>query len=197
MGRGLGLRGWGTVAGIVASVATVIALIVALVDGDPPPPAPPPSSTTTSSSDPERDDLAIRTVRNFYAGQWPELWQDLAPAEQDVVSERFYERCQSRLRTEELVSAQVEGTSSAPIHVPGIDARTATVVLVASETRDPDGTLTTAPDPVYMIEDSGSWQLLLNPAEEEAYERGRCPDYSALDEPTTSGGSLPPDHARS
>jgi hypothetical protein len=109
-----------------------------------------------------------RITTEFARGQSGRLWDELAPADQAIVSRARYTAC---LGNEgfNLKSVKVLDSYSEPVEVDGTSERSDAVSLqVTSDTGVTTATLHALPG-------AGGWHWILSPADRAAFVAGKCP----------------------
>ena len=114
------------------------------------------------------DAFVQRITTEFSRGQAGRLWDELAPADQAIVSRAKYAECQGN-EGFNLRSVKVLDTYSEPVEVDGTSEHSEAVTLrVTSDTR-----VTTAT--MHAIDIGGHWHWILSAADRAAYQKGKCP----------------------
>ena len=114
------------------------------------------------------DAFVQRITTEFSRGQAGRLWNDLAPADQAIVSRARYTQCQGN-QGFNLRSVKVLDHYSEPIEVDGASEHSeAVTVQVTSDTR-----VTTAT--MHAIDVGGRWRWILSAPDRADYRQGRCP----------------------
>ena len=109
-----------------------------------------------------------RITTEFSRGQAGRLWDELAPADQALVSRARYTNCEGN-QGFVLKNIKVLDTYSEPVEVDGTSEPSDAVSLqVTSDTGVTTATLHAVPI-------KGSWRWILSPADRAAYAHGKCP----------------------
>ena len=189
--KGLGLAGWGTVAGILASVATVAAFVVGLGGGGDDTQSSS-ASTTTSAEDPVKA-LARESLEDFHSADYAAYWELFHPGIQEqVIPEDKFVECQTQAGAPAgLKSLQYRGLGGVDVDMEGVSATHAKLVLFKATLITPNGTVT-APENV-TVDDSSPEPYLLPPTYEyDAYIAGKCPPVQNVEEPGPPGDDVTP-----
>ena len=114
------------------------------------------------------DAFVQRITTEFSRGQAGRLWDELAPADQAVVTRARYAECQGN-EGFNLRSVKVLDKYSEPVEVDGASEHSeAVTVQVTSDTR-----VTTAT--MHAIDVGGHWRWILSAADRADYRKGKCP----------------------
>lgn len=108
-----------------------------------------------------------RITTEFSRGQAGRLWDELAPADQAIVTRARYAACQGN-EGFTLKSVKVLDSYSEPVDVDGSSERSDAVTLrVTSDTG-----VTTAT--IHAVPSSGGWHWILSSADRAAFAAGKC-----------------------
>jgi len=109
-----------------------------------------------------------RITTEFSRGQAGRLWDELVPAEQQLVPRTRYVACQAnrgfRLRSFKVLEEYGDDVSVA--------AKTRAATAVSVQVTSDDGVTTAT---VHALRVDGRWRWMLQPAQLAAYRAGRCP----------------------
>jgi hypothetical protein len=165
--RGWGLGRWSAGIGILGSIAAVIALFVPRDGGDSGQPADAPPTTPTAA--------AMTSARDFFAGQYGDVWALLHPAEQELVTRERYIQCEERAGfPAALISLKPSGVFATSLNREGYPEHSVTIVQLRAKGRTPDGVETVRLQ-YQLLKSEGQWAVLLPDHEYAAYKAGRCP----------------------
>jgi hypothetical protein len=109
-----------------------------------------------------------RITTEFSRGQAGRLWDELAPADQAIVSRARYTACQGN-EGFVLKSVKVLDSYSEPVEVDGSSERSDAVTLQVTS----DTGVTTAT--IHAVPIAGSWHWILSSADRAAFLAGKCP----------------------
>ena len=109
-----------------------------------------------------------RITTEFSRGQAGRLWDELAPADQAIVSRARYAACQGN-EGFLLKSVKVLDSYSEPVDVDGSSERSDAVTLQVTS----DTGVTTAT--IHAIPSGGKWHWILSSADRAAFLTGKCP----------------------
>ena len=126
------------------------------------------SSGSTASGKESPSGFIERITTEFSRGQSGRLWDELAPADQALVSRARYTNCEGN-EGFVLKNIKVLDTYSEPVDVDGTAEPSDAVSLqVTSDTGVTTATL-------HAVSVKGRWRWILSPADRAAYARGKCP----------------------
>lgn len=171
-----GAQQWSALAGVVAALSGVIALVIDGCGDD----GPDKNESAivkpkTASPAQQRRQIAQRGMEAFFEGDWGAVWDQLHPADQTVVTRDRYEECQASTgSTATLRSIKYVGPSAFPIDRPGLPGTSATQVVFDITVAVPEGD-TTVRRGQAVAKYEGKWRLLMPEPEYEAFADGRCP----------------------
>lgn len=180
--RHWGLGQWSLMAGILASLATVAAVLLSLRDDERD--APPPQAAIVKPKE-----TARIALRNFHGARFEALWQQLHPVDKSIVSQERYVGCQ---RSAEHPAQLLSLTIDDPIphgarlrsDIPPEDVK----VVDATVRARSRGKIEEKSSSVYVARRGDDWLLLLWPNEYDAFRRDRCPYGSDSRGPKSNRG---------
>ena len=109
-----------------------------------------------------------RITTEFSRGQAGRLWDELAPADQAIVSRARYTSCQGN-EGFTLRSVKVLDSYSEPVEVDGSSEHSDAVTLQVTS----DTGVTTAT--IHAVPSGGGWHWILSSADRAAFVAGKCP----------------------
>lgn len=141
-------------------VVALIALLAAACAGG--------SSGGTATGTESAAGFVQRITTEFSRGQSGRLWDELAPADQAIVSRARYTACQGN---EGFVLKQVKvlDSYSEPVEVDGASEHSDAVTLQVTS----DTGVTTAT--IHAVPIGGHWHWILSSADRAAFHSGKCP----------------------
>ncbi len=126
------------------------------------------SGSSSSGGKESASGFVQRITTEFSRGQSGRLWDELAPADQALVSRSRYSNCEGN-EGFVLKNIKVLDTYSEPVDVNGATEPSDAVSLqVTSDTGVTTATL-------HAVSVRGTWRWILSPADRAAYARGTCP----------------------
>jgi hypothetical protein len=158
--RGGRLRRRGSVAAAIGAAALLAVLSAAACGGG--------GGGAASGGRESAQAFVQRITTEFSRGQTGRLWNELAPADQAIVSRARYVACQGN-EGFLLKSVKVLDSYSEPVDVDGSSERSDAVTLQVTS----DSGITTAT--MHAVSIGGKWHWILSSTDRAAFRAGKCP----------------------
>jgi hypothetical protein len=158
--RGGRLRRRGVAAAVISMAAVLAVLSAAACGGG--------GGGAGSGGKESAQAFVQRITTEFSRGQTGRLWNELAPADQAIVSRARYVACQGN-EGFVLKSVKVLDSYSEPVDVDGASERSDAVTLQVTS----DSGITTAT--MHAVSIGGKWHWILSSADRAAFRGGKCP----------------------
>lgn len=174
---GLGLAGWGTIAGICASIVTVLAFV--LGDSSSRDPESEPESTSSPPAE-SLEDFGARVLAEYHGGNYDAVWETYHPAVKEVIDEAEYVRCEQLAGRAAVANAiKFDGIGEFTVDMEGVPASVSQVNYRVTGTI-PEGEVTVT-ETVLVVNDGDLAQVPLQ-EHYDAYVEGRCPTPNLADD---------------
>jgi hypothetical protein len=172
--RGLSLAAWGTIAGIVVSVLTILTFAVAAIGWIWPDPDPDPDPNSGSGAETlSVEQFAENFIHEYFGGNYAAVWASFDPAVQEVVSEGRYIECEQRNgRPATFLGLRFLRIEQTAVYMDGVPP-TASLLTYAVTAKVPEGKVTHGVDVTIVNDDEFS--LLPLQWQYDAYASGVCP----------------------
>lgn len=159
------LTGWAAIAGILGSIATVLALFVGGGDSQP---ASDPAAEETETV----ETFGTRLGELFHAGDYAAMWEEFHPAIKEVIPLETYVQCEEELGLPFPVkSVKAAGVGATVVDMEGLPA-TVSIVGINSTTLKGEKPIR---ESVNIVRDDGELYFVPQQYEYDAYLRDECP----------------------
>ena len=184
--KNLGLSGWGVIAGILASVATVSALFIG-GSGDNATPSQ--EATAPASREQALEAFGRQALEYFHAADWTSRWELFHPAIKELAPLDFYVKCQEDAGDPAVLrSLKFLGIGGTGIDMADIPEHSASVVSFRAALGT-ENVVTVQELELVLTQDDNNY-LLPDSNDYDAYTKGRCP--AGLELPEAERNKAPP-----